>query len=321
MPDFKKSIKSAWPILLWLAWCVLAFFTLVSFWDFENYRFDIITQFRVQYFVVCLMWLLMVGLFRRRVLFVLTFVLVAINGGQIFYWPTTKEAVPDAERYSLMSLNLYMGNRQHDDILRYIKAEDPDVLFLIETVHLWRDVVEPLRKHYPYHVIRYGRIENGVAFYSKYPLKALRRSVTQAVVEVQLPQGEVLLVGCHPPAPRNQKYLMSRNQYMERLTRFAGQEEGPLIVLGDFNNTPWNPQFKRFMNTSGLQLVKESLFWQRTWPVDNQLIGVPIDHFLFKGTLRPISFSNGEAVGSDHYSIKMEFQLDAYSQDQTILVK
>lgn len=305
-----KFLKVCWLGSLWLGLAIFAVFTLAGFWLAEDFRFDIVAQFRVQYFLAGVVFCILVALSKRRWLFILSAGMLSLNGCQIFVVPDLQEPIAGKQRFSILSMNLYMGNHDHTAILDFIAREDPDILFLIETVHLWRQVVEPLRKKYKYQKIRWGNIENGVALYSKYPLEVLPVSVTRTVAYVNLEGQHVLLVGCHPPSPRDQRLFEQRNRYLEALGQFVGQQPGPVLVFGDFNCSPWTPTFKKFLAESGLNVVAGNFYHEPTWPVDNPLIGVPIDHFLYKGNnIHIVSHARSESVGSDHYSIKMEFQV------------
>lgn len=304
-----QFLKSCWLITLWLGLIILATFTLAGFWVSEDFRFDIVAQFRLQYFLGGLLFCVLVALCKKRWLFSLSLAVLLLNGCQIFFVPDLQPPLADKQRYSILSMNIYMENQECAALLEFIEREDPDILFLIETVQLSRRVILPLKKKYPYHVTRWGSIENGVALYSKYPLQEYPRAVTGAIAYITLGGRDVLLIGCHPPSPRAQHLFEYRNQYFDMLGQFVGQQTGPLLAFGDFNCSPWAPTFKKFLAESELNLVAGNFYREPTWPVHNPLLWVPIDHFLYKGDIHIVAHERSESVGSDHYSIKMEFQL------------
>jgi len=310
VPVFIKIVQPCWLSLLWLGLLVLGAFTLMSYWPSDDYRLDIIAQFRNQYFLGSVLLCLAVGLSRRKWLSLLAVGLLLLNAREIVFIPDVEQPIEAKKQYSILSFNLYMGNRDTASVLAFIEQENPDILYLTETVHLWQRVLEPLQKKYPYRLIRWGNIENGAALYSKYPLQALPVAVTNTVASVELDGQGVLLIGCHPPSPRNQRFVQQRNRYLEMVGQYVGRQTGPVLVFGDFNCSPWAPEFKQFLAQSKLDLIAGSWYFKPTWPSNNPLIGVPIDHFLRKGNIRVITCSRTEAVGSDHYSIKMQFQLE-----------
>lgn len=305
-----KIAYRIWIVFLWSQASALAVVSFIPFFGLEDYRFDIISHFRVQYAVGCLIILCLALFSRRRKLRITVGVLLGVNLWQVLYWPTTEEPSEGGESYTVMSFNIFMGNAEVDSLLAYIADKDPDILFLIETAHHWRNVVQPLREAYPYHLVRYGSHENGVAFFSKYPLDPHDSTVTRAIARLQLPQGEVLLVGCHPPAPRSQRHLNNRNQYLDNVAQFASEQQMPTIVLGDFNASPWAPHFKGFWEESGLTLANQNLWIYPTWPAHDPFLWVPIDHFLSRNGIAVTSVQRGEPTGSDHYPLLVEFQIE-----------
>ena len=89
---------------------------------------------------------------------------------------------------------------------------------------------------------------------------------------------------------------------MAELARSIGQV-GPLVLIGDFNCTPWSPAFRKLVSYSGLRDSRRGLGVQPTWPSPFGPFGIPIDHALVSKDLHVIDRSVGPQVGSDHRGI------------------
>jgi endonuclease/exonuclease/phosphatase (EEP) superfamily protein YafD len=94
------------------------------------------------------------------------------------------------------------------------------------------------------------------------------------------------------------------------MAQFAGAaREDNVILMGDWNLTPWSPVFREVLEIGGLHYQNFGLLPVSTWPSFNFLsvLKIPIDHVLFKGGLRPVSFARGPSNGSDHHSLIARF--------------
>lgn len=90
---------------------------------------------------------------------------------------------------------------------------------------------------------------------------------------------------------------------MQALAQHVADLDGPLIVMGDFNATPWQPWFADMLAQSGLRRV---LIEPGTWPVPLGDWGEPIDHILVKGAGLKEVTGLVSAFGSNHRGLTGE---------------
>ena len=114
------------------------------------------------------------------------------------------------------------------------------------------------------------------------------------------------IVGTHyrwPEPLANQREQSHR--LAEVLSRF---DHANLIVVGDFNLTPWSFRLKRQDARFGLARLTHAIFtfpaghiahWGMTFPFPL----LPIDQVYAGASWRPVSIARGQAMGSDHYPI------------------
>jgi endonuclease/exonuclease/phosphatase (EEP) superfamily protein YafD len=93
-----------------------------------------------------------------------------------------------------------------------------------------------------------------------------------------------------------------RNVYLERVASHCARIEGPLLLAGDFNLTPWSPFYSDFIRATGL--VNAARGRLATWPAWLGPLGIPIDHALLRGSLSLVRIASGPDLGSDHLPLK-----------------
>ena len=98
----------------------------------------------------------------------------------------------------------------------------------------------------------------------------------------------------------------------EAMETFAGRNEGPFVLAGDFNASILTPDVRRFLAETKLMTARRE---PETWPVDAPAIGMAIDHILLAGPLRFKSLSRlPENHGSNHFGLAAEI----WYEDPTI---
>jgi endonuclease/exonuclease/phosphatase (EEP) superfamily protein YafD len=156
-----------------------------------------------------------------------------------------------------------------------------------------------------------------LAVFSRFPLTSTTIDRTEAtripIFEVQVDvAGQPLnLVGGHPWAPQPQWAQLHRDQ-MAEITRVAVQACKssliPLIVVGDFNATPWSYTMRQLAEQAEVRHIRQAFDLSKTWYLF-PLAGLPIDHVLVSPTLQVIEQQYGDPTGSDHLPIVVDLRL------------
>lgn len=116
----------------------------------------------------------------------------------------------------------------------------------------------------------------------------------------------VSLVGVHTVWPTQSLWQMAQGQYLA--TRLDPKAKARMILVGDFNSTPWSFGRRREDAMFGLERRTRALF---TWPARLVLDGqitlpfpfLPIDHIYAGSDWRTVSVKRGPRLGSDHYPV------------------
>ena len=101
------------------------------------------------------------------------------------------------------------------------------------------------------------------------------------LVRLEMPDGtRPWLVAVHPPSPLSAEQLPIRDAIFDRLAEAIAGLEGPVVVAGDFNASPFTPAFRGFAEATGLATFRS---FPATYSQRFGRFGIPIDHVLVRG--------------------------------------
>jgi endonuclease/exonuclease/phosphatase (EEP) superfamily protein YafD len=129
------------------------------------------------------------------------------------------------------------------------------------------------------------------------------------IARLKLEGGILNVIGTHPLPPGGRELSWSRDQQLQAVARRAAACEGAVMLLGDLNVTSWSPIFADLLNESGLRDSRRGHGLQPTWPTDNIVLRIPIDHCLVSPGVFVHRRWIGQAVGSDHFPVFVEISL------------
>ena len=82
------------------------------------------------------------------------------------------------------------------------------------------------------------------------------------------------------------------------------------VVLADLNQTPWSTAYRHLIRDARLQDARRGQWPRKTWrPRRSWLVGLPIDHVLYRGAVQVEQFRLGPDVGSDHLPLLADLAL------------
>ncbi|MEE8306309.1 MAG: endonuclease/exonuclease/phosphatase family protein [Gammaproteobacteria bacterium] len=240
---------------------------------------------------------------------------IAVICGGLNVLPITNVFATDAdtqtsrtEPWVLFSANLHGNNNNVAAVLDQLAAEQATVVVLQEYTFRWASDLARLRDQYPHHV-EFPRDDNfGLALYSRWPLVSaeaisLGGSTAAIVADLESPNGPLRIITVHLRPPLSEDWAAQQTRQFDALTEFAIQADIPLAVAGDFNATPWSPNFKRWIDTARLQNGIQSGGPAYTWPTGLPIFRIPIDACVVNNGLRVIAQRRGSPLGSDHYPL------------------
>ena len=81
------------------------------------------------------------------------------------------------------------------------------------------------------------------------------------------------------------------------------QQAGAVLVMGDFNATPFSPIFAEFLKATHLKNSLDGFGWQPSWPSLISFLGIPIDHVFVSSELIVKQRFIGPSISSDHLPV------------------
>jgi len=277
-----------------------------------HWIFDLAACFQVQVFGWLALGALILALARKWWRAAAFTAFAALAGSAILPEWTSSDNFPGIGEsppgLRVLSLNLLHSNTKgHFRLLEVVRKLAPDVIWCAEYTPAWRDVFHRNLPAYQHRCEHPKGGPFGVALLSRIPLTSaeifeLGHSWTPACrATLQLPSGEIGLLGVHPPPP-GLSYRRTRERDVSLAAIPAALDSLPkdCVVVGDFNATPWNAPFSQLRERAGLSRGTTSS-WLPTWPAMLPApLRVPIDHILTTGDLATNEPKLGAHFGSDH---------------------
>ena len=296
--------------------------TAIGFAGRAWWFFDLFAHFRPQYVVVGVLLALLLAGARNARWAAGALVIAAANLVPIvpLYLARAEAAhATPAQSLRLMSFNVFGFNHDHERTLRYVRAELPDVLVLIEITPEWVPAVRELAAQYPHQWVNVGDHASGIAMMSREPpasvatLNLAESGVPSYLLTFEHPGAALAVLGTHLSWPLGSRVSATRNRQLAAIAKLARTSPHPLVVLGDLNITPFSPHFARTLRAGGLQRCVAGVGLTPTWPARIVPFYIQIDHCLASEGVVAWNFRTGEYLGSDHYPIAVEVAMSPLS--------
>ncbi|MGE5221245.1 MAG: endonuclease/exonuclease/phosphatase family protein [Omnitrophica WOR_2 bacterium] len=313
------NMKFILEVLLYL-WAAGAAFvclgTLAAFWSRRWWFYDMIANFRMQFFIILGISALVFLLFKRPVPAGSFFMFALIN--LVVIAPAYLIAKPpqsNRKTFRLVSANVLQLNTNYEKTRQFIETTQPDLIVLIETNREWIDRLNLQELGYPYTNQALQENYYGIALYSRVPFDRAQIQyfstpfAPSAVVWLQLDGKPVTLIGTHFPSPKGGRWVEYRNQQFVNLEKFVAEQTGDILISGDMNTTSWSPYFQDFLKASGLQDSRQGFGLQASWPVGQPFWRIPIDHILISPGIQVQNRRLGPNIGSDHFPVILDFTI------------
>lgn len=228
-----------------------------------------------------------------------------------------KRGPVEAPTLKIVQFNLWGRNRDPEATTRWILQEDPDVIVFQEGFAKSGGVARALALRYPHRTTcAEPRACSTMILSRRAPVAegGLQAGVSDANLSgawatFRGSRGTYTVVGTHYtwPVPAGPQQQQTR-----RLARVLEQfPRRSLVVVGDFNSTPWSFSLKRQDRLFGLERRTRALF---TWPAGRfsrldfaaPFPILAIDQVYAGSEWKTVDVRRGPALGSDHYPVVVD---------------
>lgn len=309
MSDFHTRLYKLLPGLMAIFSVGVGLLPVIGWLGGGFWFFDLFNHFQYQYAWVLLLCVGALLLMRSRRMALVTALLLLIPLGRII--PGYLPAKPgSAERavVRISSYNVQASNEEHGRSIDWVKENQATVIYFTEVDEEWSESLKELEGIYP-HWINDGP---DFAFFSKFPIarhevhrvSEIRFRLLEA--ELSTPGGPLVVFAGHPLPPVAGRYARALDDYIAALVQELSQEQGRVVVLGDFNATRWSKKTKVFEGI-GLLEASQGKAPGPTWNRGHPVLGIPIDRILYRGEgMSCRGFQISTDLGSDHRAVTAE---------------
>lgn len=242
--------------------------------------------------------------------------------------PTGQVTRPGFSGMALKVVHITVDHEQTNPqpTIDYLEALKADVVSIVEITPATLPLFETGLKHYQLVTAEPLTNSHGSAWFMatkpRIPLKPLQHRIihlphtsTQPILSTTLKVGdrEMTFLCFHAIRPSDAAKLAYQVEEFTALSQWSQAQlpqKQDLVVIGDFNDTPWSVRFRSLLAKSGLHLAHSGWGVYPTWHTHlPTFLRIPIDHCLLSPTLSARSYRVGHQVNSDHAPIEVELAL------------
>ncbi len=292
---------------------------------------DLSSHFALQYVVMQVIACLIVSVYRYKKLALIFLFGIMLNLIAIcpYYFSSPRNVAREGAKQQqamaeikLLHMNLLWENSAYAQALALIEEYDPDVVSLQEYSPIWDMAISSkLKEKYPHNLLVPMEYGFGIALYSKLPIA---ESQSKKLAEGFCPPAIIStinasdnkrfkLVVVHGMPPFTPEYAKTRNEQFKEIAHFSTDNStSDIVVIGDFNCTPWTYRFKKLLRESNLIDSQYGFGVEPTWhrlSFPLSLIRLPIDHCLVSKNIEVLERQVGRSFGSDHYPVFVRLKM------------
>lgn len=211
----------------------------------------------------------------------------------------------------IINYNVLSISPHQEVIAGWIRAQQPDIVALVEANYRWAFTVAGLQDILPHQAVIDHDVHFGMMLLSRYPMenvKILERpgNMTKSIMaDVALPIGTVRFIIAHPVTPMRPFSRIWRDIQIQGYAEYISASPNPVVLMGDFNATPWTSSYLGLVKEQ--QLYGSSLY--PSWPSKRHIFGIPIDQIVAGKGAVVSHVTTGPAHHSDHRARVAELRL------------
>jgi endonuclease/exonuclease/phosphatase (EEP) superfamily protein YafD len=295
------------PVIAVLAWALSAL-SVAAFAGRAWWVLDVVASFRPQLALLLLTATILLALGRWwrtcTVLAAITMVNLAVIAPLFFGPPRARSA-----DLRVISFNLLSSNESFEEVIDFISGSGADLVVLHEASLPWEVALADADLPYDLTMTRHPDDIFGTLVLA--PAGSVVESYGFRIddpraVAIGLPDG-VDVLAIHPLSPYTRSRAINRDRQLHFAQDWVNEQRGPVVVVGDFNATPWSYPYRRLLAETALLDSARGFGVGWSYPVQsNPLLWVAIDHLLYSPELSVADRRLGPALGSDHFALTVD---------------
>lgn len=274
---------------------------------------ELFSHFRLQYAAILAFGSIYYGFRRKYVLSGVCLLLTATNAAFVLpVYFRGKGPEPSGTAIRIVSANVQLSNRDYDRVLSFLHESGADIIAIYEIDREWWDKLDELSPEYPFRFKAKGWGQFGIAVFSRLEVKDAEYFFCGGIglpsirLTFAIDGVDWTFIATHLAPPPTAERAEWRNRELAGLSEIIAALDGPAVLVGDLNITPYSPYFGDFLRNSGLRDSRNGFGIQPTWPTFNPLFYIPIDHCLVSDSVAVRDRKTGPRIGSDHLPVIVE---------------
>ena len=222
----------------------------------------------------------------------------------------------DANTFSILSSNVKMSNRRHQDAIDIVGEADPDIAIFMETDAAWCEALEVLKDRYPHMVACPLDNAYGMIVFSRFELEGARvhhlimDDVPSVIATVVLRDGQRMRLYCiHPEPPVPYADSAGRDAELLKVAELVDDDELPSIVCGDLNDVAWSHTTRLFQRMSRMADPRVGRGFYNTFDARYWFVRWPLDHLFHDLRFQLVAMKRLKPIGSDHFPMYFKLAL------------
>ncbi len=241
--------------------------------------------------------------------------------------PGQKKADPkDFLSFQILQTNLE-NKKAWEEIVKQVRDIGPDV-FCVE--NLDEDSSRRLNEQLPY-FHRGGEFPDakgtGIGIFCNHPMSDIQMKkvgpdkLPLVFAKVKFEFGDCNIVALSAPTPVDAASFKKRNEYLDAALKEVSQLQGPVVVTGLFNVTPYGAAFSNLLKSSNLIDGRKGNGFNSNFhfgPTDIVINRFPVDHFIVSQNIEVQQYTvKPNSLGGPHAPILGRFQIDEAASNQS----
>ncbi len=288
--------------------------TVLGFFGAWWWAFDLMANFRTQLLVAGVFAAFALWGLGEKVWTALAIVAVILNLGLIVPLYVGRSTPPEGVPHlTIAHLNLQARNTASDEIIAAAAAHElGDVFVLVEPTRGWNKLL--VGKMSDYQVVELGGRADALIF-TRVPLRQVDRPDEPGLPDISVsfvidaPEGPISVLAADASSPGTPLEGHNRDLELDAMARWRSAQTGRVVMLGDWNITPWSAGYRDLTSSTGLHPAEAGFGVVATWPSKLGPLGLPIDHQLHTNELVAADVRTGPSFGSSHHSFYVDYAL------------
>ena len=217
----------------------------------------------------------------------------------------------------IVSFNVLFSSTAYALLIRFVERVSPDVVCLYETTPDWQEHLAPLTARYAFSLFTGNGRLTGLACLSRIVPLQVVPPVTDGNaapwMQLELASGgtRFALLGVHLSYPVEAAGSAARDRQIAELARQLHAVAEPVVVVGDFNVSPFSPRSTDFVTSSRLRDCSRGHALAPTWPTSFAPLWLQIDRCFVSEGVGVVRYQVGPEIGSDHYPLIIDVRIPA----------